>query len=103
MRGGLEALGLRLFTSPDGLADTLSVVRHPEGVDDAAFRGAMARRGVVVAGALGPIAGQAFRIGHMGNIGPAEVYRTLQAVESSLVDQGSHRSGAVAAARSVLE
>jgi aspartate aminotransferase-like enzyme len=103
VRRGLEALGLRLFTESDCLADTLSVVRYPDGVDDASFRQSMAGRGVVVAGALGPIAGQAFRIGHMGNIGPAEVFRTLEAIESSLADQGHERKGAVVAARSVLE
>jgi aspartate aminotransferase-like enzyme len=48
----------------------------------------MVDRGVVVAGALGPIAGKAFRVGHMGNIGAAEVLRTLRAIESSLVSVG---------------
>jgi len=83
-RAGLGALGLRLFTEPTSLAATLSVVLYPEGVDDAAFRAAMAERGVVVAGGLGPIAGRAFRLGHMGNIGAAEVATTLTAVEGSL-------------------
>ncbi|HUK11737.1 MAG TPA: alanine--glyoxylate aminotransferase family protein [Thermoanaerobaculaceae bacterium] len=83
-RAGLEAVGLKLFTAPECRADTLSVVRHAAGVDDAAFRREMAARGVVVAGGLGPIAGKAFRIGHMGNIGAAEVAATLDAVEGSL-------------------
>jgi alanine-glyoxylate transaminase/serine-glyoxylate transaminase/serine-pyruvate transaminase len=39
---------------------------------------------VVLAGGLGPIAGKAFRIGHMGNIGPGEVAKTLDAIEGSL-------------------
>ncbi len=84
MRAGLERLGLELFTDASCRADTLSVVMHREGVDDAAFRGAMAERGVVVAGALGPIAGRAFRVGHMGNIGPAEIDRTLDAMGAAL-------------------
>ena len=37
----------------------------------------MASRGVVVAGGLGPIAGKAFRLGHMGNIGPPRWSRSL--------------------------
>lgn len=84
IRTGLDALGLELFTSTDHLADTLSVVRYPEGIDDSRFRAAMAAEGVIVAGALGPIAGQAFRLGHMGNIGAPEVERALQAIETSL-------------------
>lgn len=84
VRAGLAAVGLEPFTAGDCLADTLSVLRYPPGVDDAAFRAQMARRGVIVAGALGAIAGQATRIGHMGNIGSAEVCRLLQAAEESL-------------------
>ncbi len=83
-RAGLAALGLELFTDADARADTLSVVRYPAGIDDAAFRREMAARGVVVAGALGPIAGSAFRVGHMGAIGTAEIATTLEAVEGSL-------------------
>jgi len=102
MRRGFDALGLELFTAADCLAATLSVVRYPDGVDDAAFRKSMVAHGVVVAGALGPIAGRAFRVGHMGNIGPDEVYRTLEAVEGSLVEQGRKPGAAVEAARAVL-
>lgn len=87
-RGGIEALGLRLFTDPGCRADTLSLVLYPEGIDDAAFRAEMGRRGVVVAGALGPIAGKGFRVGHMGNIGPAEICTALRAIESSLIELG---------------
>jgi aspartate aminotransferase-like enzyme len=99
-RAGLDAMGLELFTAADSLAATLSVVHYPEGVDDAVFRRAMASRGAVVAGGLGPLAGTGFRVGHMGNITVAEVASTLQAIESSLsscgcqVEPGSALSGA---------
>jgi len=87
-RAGLEALGLVLFTEASCRADTLSVVLLPEGVADAAFRKEIAARGVVLAGGLGPIAGKAFRLGHMGNIGPAEVAATLVAIEGALAALG---------------
>lgn len=83
-RAGLAALGFELFTDQNALAETLSVVLYPKGVEDTAFRAEMAKRGVVVAGGLGPIAGRAFRLGHMGNIGTAEVATTLAAIEGSL-------------------
>ena len=86
MREGFAALNLELFTDASCRANTLSVVLHREGVDDAAFRAAMAGQGVVVAGALGSIAGKAFRVGHMGNIGHAEVERTLGAMRVALVE-----------------
>ena len=87
-RAGLEALGLEVFTAPDCRADTLSVVLLPKGMDDAAFRKGTAARGVVVAGCLGSLAGKAFRLGHMGNIGLGEVVATLEAIEESLRDLG---------------
>lgn len=87
-RAGLTALGFVPFTREDALAATLSVMRYPPGVGDAAFRRELAAGGVVVAGALGSIAGRAFRVGHMGNIGTAEVARTLQAMEDALVAVG---------------
>lgn len=83
-RAGFAAMGLELFTEAGCRADTLSVVLHPAGLDDEAFRGAMAERGVVVAGALGPVKGRACRVGHMGNIGPGEIARMLDAYEASL-------------------
>lgn len=103
-RAGLDALGFPLFTAPDCRADTLSVALLPPGVEDAAFRKAMAARGVVVAGGLGPIAGKAFRVGHMGNIGPAEVAATLVVLEDSLRSLGVAVApgAAVAAAAPVL-
>ena len=84
VRAGLEALGLTLFTASDCRADTLSVVLLPAGVADAPFRKEVASRGVVVAGGLGPVAGKAFRLGHMGNINAAEVVAALGAIEGAL-------------------
>ena len=99
VRAGLTALGLEFVTAPDCRADTLSVVRYPAGVDDAAFRKEMSSRRVVVAGSLGPLAGKAFRMGHMGNIGPGEVATALTAVEESLRALGAKvETGAAVAA-----
>jgi alanine-glyoxylate transaminase/serine-glyoxylate transaminase/serine-pyruvate transaminase len=95
-RAGLQALGVDLFTDHDCLAATLSVGLLPPGVDDATFRARAAARGAVLAGGLGPIAGKAFRLGHMGNIGAGEVIATLEAIAGGLADAG-HRCEASAA------
>lgn len=84
VRAGLSALGLAFVTEESSRAGTLSVLRYPEGVADLAFRKEAASRGVVFAGGLGPIAGKAFRFGHMGNIGAGEVARALTVIEESL-------------------
>jgi alanine-glyoxylate transaminase/serine-glyoxylate transaminase/serine-pyruvate transaminase len=83
-RAGLAELGLKVFTAADCRANTLSVLLYPEGVDDGSFRADLAKRGVVVAGGLGPVQGRAFRLGHMGNIGAGDVAASLHAIESTL-------------------
>jgi aspartate aminotransferase-like enzyme len=103
VQAGIEALGLALFTASDCRAATLSVVLLPEGVADAAFRKEVAARGVVIAGGLGPIAGKAFRFGHMGNIGAGEVVSALSAIEGGLRALGvSVEPGAAVAAAAMF-
>ena len=74
---------------------------YPEGIEDAPFRAAVAARKVVIAGALGPLAGKACRVGHMGNIGVEEVVRTLSALGEALSESGQPADvdAALAAAR----
>jgi len=67
VRAALRGPGLRAVPRrPEFLADTLSVVTYPAGVEDKAFRALYAQNGVVVAGGLGETAGKVFRMGHMG-------------------------------------
>lgn len=102
-RAGLEAIGFDLFTAPECRADTLSVVSLPDAMDDAAFRTELARRGITVAGGLGPIKGTTFRLGHMGNIGIAEVSATLQAIEDTATALGARLRPGAAVAAAALE
>jgi len=88
MRAGLRALGFPLFTEPAYLADTESVVRYPDGLDDKAFRAAYARNGVVVAGGLAATAGRVFRVGHMGNLAFDDVVFAFEAMEKALAEIG---------------
>jgi aspartate aminotransferase-like enzyme len=84
IRAGFAQLGLTPFTEPEALAPTLSVLRTPDGVDEAQLRSRMAEQGVIVAGCLGPFAGKGIRVGHMGEVGMQEVERTLTAAASAL-------------------
>ena len=83
-REGAGGLGLRPLTRPEALAPTLSVLEAPADVDAAAVRLAMLERGVAVAGGLGPWAGRALRVGHMGTAGQEEVTRTLEVMAAAL-------------------
>jgi aspartate aminotransferase-like enzyme len=84
IRAGFAVLGLTPFTEPEALAPTLSVLRTPDGVDEAQLRSRMAEQGVIVAGCLGPFAGRGIRVGHMGEVGMNEVERTLTAAATAL-------------------
>ena len=87
-RAALKTFGFKLFTEASYLADTLSVVYYPEGVEDKSFRSTLADKGVIVAGGLGDVAGKVFRMGHMGNLSFSQVEFAISAIESTLSDIG---------------
>lgn len=101
-RAGLAALGLELLTEDGCRADTLSVVRYPEGLDDAAFRAAWLRHGVQVAGGLAATAGRVFRMGHMGNLTGDQLLFAFEALEAAWSELG-RRGDTGAAPRAVRE
>jgi aspartate aminotransferase-like enzyme len=88
IRKALIELGFSLFTQEPFLADTLSVVEYPEGIEDQPFRKTFSKNGVVVAGGLGETAGKVFRMGHMGNLSVSQVYFALDALERTLTSIG---------------
>ena len=105
IRAALEKLGFSFFTQEPFLADTLSVVEYPEGVEDLSFRKGLYENGVVVAGGLGETAGKVFRMGHMGNLSVSQVYYALGALEKTLqsLDYKFELGSGMQAARTILE
>ena len=88
IRAALGELGFDLFPEDGALADTLSVVKYPPGLDDKAFRGQLYDRGIVVAGGLGALAGRVFRLGHMGNLSASQVMFALDGLEKAMAAMG---------------
>lgn len=88
IRAALVDLGFSFVPEDRYLADTLSVVRYPQGVEDGAFRKIFAENGIIVAGGLGDLAGKVFRMGHMGNLSVSQVYFALEALEKTLASIG---------------
>jgi aspartate aminotransferase-like enzyme len=63
----VQAMGLTLFPrDPTTSAPTVTAVKVPEGMGWDQLDAALRRRGMVVGGSYGPLAGKIFRIGHMG-------------------------------------
>jgi alanine-glyoxylate transaminase/serine-glyoxylate transaminase/serine-pyruvate transaminase len=86
-RAGFAELGFHPMTETAALAPTLSVLAPPDGVDEARLREDMLEMGVLVAGGIGPFAGRAIRVGHMGTSGPAEVAIALAAARQAVERQ----------------
>jgi aspartate aminotransferase-like enzyme len=88
IRKELLALGFSFVPDDRYFANTLSVVRYPEGIDDEIFRKTYAENGIIVAGGLGNLAGKVFRMGHMGNLTFPQVYYALDALKKTLASIG---------------
>ena len=88
-RAGVDALGLRLYPDPRFASSTVTAIRYPAGVDDAAFRKELREKhGTVVAGGQGPLKGHIFRIGHMGICSFEDLEAGFQAFETTLASMG---------------
>ena len=88
VRAALAAYGLKPLAESGIEAPTLTTFRHVEGTDDAAFRAALAKRGMIVAGALASLAGKAFRLGHMGSTTPEMLEKAITLIGEVLNEMG---------------
>ena len=88
---GWSSAGALDFFARDPAARSVSVttVLVPSGTDVDALRTvARERFQVAFAGALGPLSGRAFRIGHLGDQNPASIMGCLAGIEAALLVQG---------------
>ncbi len=103
---GLEALGLDLATDEAHWSPSLTTVHVPDGVDpDTVISRLLAEYGIEIAGGLGNLAGEIFRIGCMGySARSANVLHLISALGQLLADEGAKVDvdAGVAAASGVL-
>jgi alanine-glyoxylate transaminase/serine-glyoxylate transaminase/serine-pyruvate transaminase len=85
-----EGGALRLFTKvPSARSVSVTAVEVAQGIDPEALRTvARERFQVAIAGGLGPLAGRAFRIGHLGDMNEAMILGCLAGVEAAMRVQG---------------
>ncbi|MDN4608001.1 pyridoxal-phosphate-dependent aminotransferase family protein [Sporosarcina highlanderae] len=88
VRGALREFGMTPLAEEDVAASTLSCILYPEGLNDAEFRSVLAKKGVIVAGALAHLGGKAFRIGHMGNTTEAMLISAIEKIGETLNEVG---------------
>ena len=87
-QAGLEALGFTLFADPAHRSKTVTAAHIPDGLDWKPFNGEVRRRGVVVAGGQGKLAGKVFRVGHLGSVILDEILGTIATLEEALLASG---------------
>ena len=90
VEGWREGGALDFFAQePASRSNAVTTISVPPGTDVDGLR-ALAREHyqVAFAGALGPLQGRGFRIGHLGDQNPAQVLGALAAVEAALEAQG---------------
>jgi alanine-glyoxylate transaminase/serine-glyoxylate transaminase/serine-pyruvate transaminase len=63
-------------------------VRIPAGVDWKAINSAAMKRGLVLAGGQDKLAGQVFRIGHLGSVTVEEILGAIGVLEAVGLEQG---------------
>ena len=85
-RDGVRSLGLELFAKDESYAsNTVTAVSIPEGVDAAALVGRLrTEHNVIVSGGQASLAGQIFRIGHMGKTTESDIEETIEALRAVL-------------------
>jgi alanine-glyoxylate transaminase/serine-glyoxylate transaminase/serine-pyruvate transaminase len=90
LMAGVAALGCEPQAQEGRRLASLSCVRVPPGVDDAALRKLLlAEHGIEIGGGLGPLAGKVWRIGLMGESARQEnVLAVLAAIEQGMARQG---------------
>lgn len=106
VRTAVDAWGLELVCGrPKDYSSTLTAVRVPEGHDADAVRGiALDRFDVSLGTGLGQLAGQVFRVGHLGDTNDLTVLGALAGIEMALeLTNVPHRPGGVAAAMAYLK
>jgi alanine-glyoxylate transaminase/serine-glyoxylate transaminase/serine-pyruvate transaminase len=90
LRAGLTAMGLELTASPEHQLNPITVVKVPEGVDDAGVRRRLLDEwNIEVSGGLGEFRSKVWRIGMMGEgARDRSVLAVLSALEVILSDAG---------------
>jgi alanine-glyoxylate transaminase/serine-glyoxylate transaminase/serine-pyruvate transaminase len=86
LRAGLRELGFTLFVDGESASSTITAVRRHPGFEVEDLIAVLRKEyGIYIAGGLGKLSGEVFRVGHMGKAGSQEyVSLLLESVEDCL-------------------
>ncbi len=103
-RGGVQALGMELFSHKPG--NILTAVKVPSVIDGVQLVKLMQQKyGAYIAGGQGAYKGKLFRLSHLGYMGGFDIITALSALEMSLSELGFdfQRGEAVKAAEEIIK
>ena len=88
-RAGMKELGLALFADERYASEAVTGLRAPEGIDGKAITKLLREKyQTVLGGGQGKLAGQIFRVGHMGWVYEADIDRVVDALKQALPELG---------------
>ncbi|MEO8571194.1 MAG: alanine--glyoxylate aminotransferase family protein, partial [Chloroflexota bacterium] len=87
-RAGLKALDFELFADQRHASRTVTGARVPADLDWKSFNGELRRRGLVLAGGQGKLAGKIFRLGHLGSVTVEEIIGAMSTLEMAAIGAG---------------
>jgi alanine-glyoxylate transaminase/serine-glyoxylate transaminase/serine-pyruvate transaminase len=90
VRRAVKAWGMKVCAKrPEIRSDTVTTVMVPEGADGKkVIQSAYARYNLSLGVGLGPLAGKAFRIGHLGDLNELSLAGALAGAEMAMLDAG---------------
>jgi len=101
-RAGLEALGFQLFADQRHASRTVTAAIVPEDLDWKSFNADIKRRGLILAGGQGKLAGKIFRLGHLGSVTLEEILGAMSTLEIASIAAGrAVRPGSAVAAAQI--
>jgi aspartate aminotransferase-like enzyme len=101
-RAGLRALGFELFADQRHASRTVTAAVVPDDLDWKSFNAEIKRRGLILAGGQGKLAGKIFRLGHLGSVTLEEILGAISVLEFVSVSAGrAVRPGSAVAAAQI--
>ncbi|MDO8483818.1 MAG: alanine--glyoxylate aminotransferase family protein [Candidatus Limnocylindrales bacterium] len=101
-RAGLRALGFELFADQRHASRTVTAAAVPDDLDWKPFNAEIKRRGLILAGGQGKLAGKVFRLGHLGSITLEEILGAMSVLEFVSISAGrAVRPGSAVAAAQI--
>jgi aspartate aminotransferase-like enzyme len=103
-RAGLTALGFRLLAVEGYASDTVTAAYLPDDAVWVDLNRELRSRGLVLAGGQGKLSGRILRVGHLGDVRPADIADAMAVLEEGLralgvaVEKGAGRRAAEEAA-----